>query len=139
MATLKKREGHWQIVTTDGLKICTKCKEFKELEEFHKNHTRSSGRESQCKVCIQRPSSRKRKLTQRYNITEVEYDSLLLKQENKCKICHIYLNRPHLDHDHTSKRIRGILCQSCNIGLGCFKDNLQSLRDAIKYLESVVE
>ncbi len=39
------------------------------------------------------------------------------------------------DHDHLTGMIRGQLCNQCNIGLGCFKDNIEVLSNAIKYLK----
>ena len=44
-------------------------------------------------------------------------------------------NNPHIDHNHKTNKIRGILCGNCNMGLGHFKDNLDVLKNAIKYLE----
>lgn len=64
-------------------------------------------------------------------------DSLLIAQDNSCAICLVpFTNRSfHADHDHRAGRPRGLLCQSCNHGLGRFKDSLQFLLNAISYLE----
>ena len=40
-----------------------------------------------------------------------------------------------LDHDHTTGFVRGILCRACNCGLGFFRDNLERMKAAVKYLE----
>ena len=40
-----------------------------------------------------------------------------------------------MDHCHKTKKIRGLLCHTCNSGLGMFKDNIEYLKNAIKYLE----
>ena len=53
-----------------------------------------------------------------------------------CDLCgtHISGARKHVDHCHSTNTYRGILCASCNRGLGCFKDNPTLLCRAIKYL-----
>lgn len=83
-----------------------------------------------------RKSERRRKL-KTYGITEDEYISLLLSQKNLCAIC----KQPnqtkrdwHIDHCHTTGKVRGILCHYCNTGLGQFKDNKGYLLNAIEYL-----
>ena len=53
----------------------------------------------------------------------------------KCMICGAD-DRLCIDHDHSTKAVRGILCLSCNLGLGSFKDDPEKLKMAIKYLES---
>jgi hypothetical protein len=70
-----------------------------------------------------------------YGISRAEFEDLLLSQEGKCKICQRKMNRPHTDHDHISGRVRGLLCSTCNSGLGCFGDIPEFLRRAADYLE----
>jgi hypothetical protein len=74
----------------------------------------------------------------KYGITSKQYIALLDKQKSCCAICGI--NQANLkqalaiDHCHVTARIRGLLCQNCNKGLGNFKDNPLALKKAIKYL-----
>lgn len=73
----------------------------------------------------------------RYGLTPEQVDEMAAKG---CSICgttgwtgrHA---RPHVDHDHVTGKVRGILCNECNIGLGKFKDDPALLRAAIRYLE----
>jgi hypothetical protein len=73
-----------------------------------------------------------------YGITVTDYKNMLIEQDYKCKICGVHqddLKRQlHIDHCHTNKNVRGLLCQSCNSGLGFFKDNIETMNKAIKYL-----
>lgn len=65
-----------------------------------------------------------------------------LEEQGGCAICHVEPsgNDPkrfwHLDHDHATDEIRGVLCGSCNRGLGGFKDSSDILRQAADYLDS---
>lgn len=40
----------------------------------------------------------------------------------------------HIDHDHRTGKVRGILCQACNLGLGKFRDDPALIKSAIRYL-----
>ena len=75
-------------------------------------------------------------LKNRYGIVEFDYDVLVAAQDNKCAICGTGpgKKRLDLDHCHTTKRIRGLLCNNCNRGLGHFKDNPTLLVKAVEYL-----
>lgn len=76
-------------------------------------------------------------LRTRYGITVEEYDHLFAIQGGVCAICKKPCpsgKRLAVDHDHLTKRIRGLLCRSCNLGLGHF--SIETMRGAIKYLES---
>lgn len=63
------------------------------------------------------------------------------EQDGRCAICNvpIEIKSAHLDHDHITGRIRGMLCRDCNWGLGNFKDSIESLRRAIQYLENYLD
>ena len=80
---------------------------------------------------------RERKLQQNYGISAAEFDALLAAQGGRCAICG---TDPaggkvwHVDHDHESGAVRGILCLGCNVGVGHFKDDPTLLRAAAHYL-----
>src|SRR3990167_8772534 len=58
----------------------------------------------------------------RYGLSDDQYKALLEKQEGQCAICKKIMNPPHVDHCHKSKRVRGLLCDTCNRGIGYLKD-----------------
>lgn len=78
-------------------------------------------------------------LLRQYNMTEEDFNVMLQNQEGVCAICKEkelskrckYL---HVDHDHNSKKVRGLLCSNCNRGLGLFKDSAELLEKASQYL-----
>lgn len=85
-----------------------------------------------------RKSERKRRLI-RYGLTEDSYNTLFLEQDCKCAICRAdtpgNIKGWHIDHCHTSKKVRGVLCHHCNLMLGNAKDNMDTLYMGILYLE----
>lgn len=76
----------------------------------------------------------------RYGITLKEYNKLLISQNNVCAICkngETLKGRTNLsvDHCHNSSKVRGLLCDSCNKGLGFFEDSPELLNNALDYLK----
>ena len=76
-----------------------------------------------------------------YGITAQEYDARIAAQNGKCEVCK---NKPngngaksklHLDHCHTTQKIRGMICGNCNAALGMAKDDLVILRALVAYME----
>lgn len=78
--------------------------------------------------------NKNKKLKQRYGITLEEYDIMFKNQNGKCIICND-TNDLCVDHNHTTFKIRSLICRRCNIGLGAFKDNMILLEKAIEYLK----
>jgi hypothetical protein len=74
----------------------------------------------------------------KYGITHNDYDDMYLNQDSKCACCGDEIKRidkhTHIDHCHTTGKVRGILCKPCNIGIGEFKDSVDRLQKAIDYL-----
>ncbi len=71
-----------------------------------------------------------------YGISEDDYKNLFEAIEGKCEICHKPSHKLlHVDHDHNTGKVRGLLCHQCNIGLGCFQDNGEYLENARVYLK----
>jgi hypothetical protein len=74
-----------------------------------------------------------------YGLSADEVDAMLEAQGGGCAICGVLpdtLGRLHLDHDHVSGEIRGLLCQSCNQAIGHLRDDPGLLRRAADYLET---
>lgn len=77
-------------------------------------------------------------LRSNYGITLEDYNDMLERQESLCKICQSDFSEfdksPHVDHDHSTGKVRAILCHHCNLLLGHAKDNPAILQAAIDYL-----
>ena len=123
-----------------GLKRCSTCKKEKPLSCFHGSHENSniSGR---CQDCISAGF-----LKYRYGISVEQFNLIREKQDSRCAICKTELEikkdstfrskKAAVDHCHVTGKIRGLLCSSCNKGLGLFYDNEALLASAIEYLEA---
>ena len=125
-------------------RTCTACKKtmpitsFK-MEKCPKSHNNISVRH-QCKKCTE---FRKYKafIKKTYGITWEDYEEMFDNQNGCCAICKSKVSssrttRLFVDHCHNTTRVRGLLCSSCNHGLGLFKDSPTLLKRAISYLSS---
>ena len=81
-------------------------------------------------------------LRREYGITMEQFYELKRKQDGVCAICgrvapgtHENNKELHVDHDHRTGHIRGLLCHTCNKGLGLLGDTLEQLKKALTYLE----
>jgi len=93
-----------------------------------------------CVECVARKENREAVRFDNRNITKYSYELIISSQGGMCAICESVLEEGKnqaIDHDHKTNEIRGVLCKHCNMGLGNFKDNPNSLRAAANYLETV--
>lgn len=75
-------------------------------------------------------------LRAQYGISAERYDELLSEQAGVCAICSTPPEEKplHVDHDHSTSAVRGLLCGACNRALGLFKDRPETLLTAAAYL-----
>jgi hypothetical protein len=129
-------------------KICTKCKQEKSKDKvsFPPHNKKLDGLDSWCRQCRASYRSEINRGKFRGQLTDDEVKKL--KKQDKCDICggNEYSgsrNNKHIgviyslvmDHNHETGKFRDMLCNHCNRGLGHFKDNIESLEKAIKYLK----
>ena len=81
-------------------------------------------------------------LRRQYGIDLEQFARMYEQQGHACAVCFVHLPLdgskelvPHVDHCHTTGKVRGLLCHSCNIGVGMLKDDPARLRQAANYLE----
>lgn len=72
-----------------------------------------------------------------YGLTEKDYLQLFFNQQGKCLICD-QERKLQVDHCHETNKVRGLLCMSCNVGLGMLGDNEEGLQKAIKYVRGEI-
>lgn len=144
------------------MKLCSACKLDRPLDAFSRNKNCATGLASRCKDCqnaygklwreknpqrvqwlnkqrhiTKKDAIRRQKLLTLYGTDGSE---IAAQQQGLCAVCQSELSalpqrHRHIDHDHTTGKVRGVLCHWCNLGLGKFKDNPALLRAAALYLE----
>ena len=84
--------------------------------------------------------------SKKYGMEPGEFDVYWIAQRGQCWICERSMRKPlkqrgqpldvvAIDHDHSTGRMRGLLCNACNKGIGLLRDDVRILKNAIKYLE----
>lgn len=132
------------------MKICIECKVEKPVSDFFRDKENKTGYKNQCKVCKytrRNKIGRKETKTQRrkwmlksvYGITAQQFESMVIEQNNKCKLCGASAETGayktlYVDHNHVTGKIRSLLCGYCNTGLGMFKESPELLIKASQYV-----
>ena len=145
-----------QKVIDTGMKKCSGCKKHLPVSFFAKDISRYDALNHLCKECVSiarkkyRASDNGFEVTKRGNliknfkITLEEYNQILENQNGVCAICgreetmeysNGRIKQLAVDHDHKTGKVRGLLCNSCNRGLGLFMDSSLYLKNAINYFD----
>ncbi|MGY1858515.1 endonuclease VII domain-containing protein [Modestobacter sp. SYSU DS0290] len=124
------RDHSW---VPEGSRWCPGCRQAVTHEQFSRNSRQRSGFGSRCLRCHRR-SSNDAYWTRRYGLTRADVAALRAGQADACAICGAAAPE-HLDHDHQTGRVRALLCQRCNQGLGLLQDDPSVLRAAADYVE----
>lgn len=118
------------LFVPEGHKWCPDCNDVKPLREFPTNRSASSGYMTSCKPCHNARTrasleanggARNYHLRRRYGITVEHYNKMFAEQDGLCAICQ-EAPAEHVDHDHKTGKVRGLLCFNCNGALGQFRD-----------------
>jgi len=147
-------------------KICTKCLTEQDISNFPKHKKYRGGHSTWCRKCLsvqstnwaknnrekariieqktraKHPFTRvNAKFKARYGITLAEYEKMSIRQQDKCLICdkHKSANKNgklFVDHCHSTMKVRGLLCDDCNKGIGLFRDDPSLMLKAMEYLKS---
>jgi hypothetical protein len=129
---------------------CRKCGRGVPEVSFYPTHRPGCGLRSCCSSCgkaanqaynrteAAKRSSRDGRLRTRFGVSVEDYEAMLLLQGALCAIC----RRPEpdgrrlsVDHCHKTGKVRGLLCFSCNTGLGKLGDDVGRLLACVRYLE----
>jgi hypothetical protein len=132
-----------------AVRRATDAEFVKRCKEYHKEYINDPENKKKANERIKkwreanrehiRARDRNNGLKWKYGIGSEEFNRMFQEQGSVCAICGTEQpdgKRPFMvDHDHTTGKVRGILCNNCNMGLGWFKDKEEYLTKAIEYLK----
>lgn len=115
---------HWNAGYAFECKKCfsNRWKEFRKTIEG-KRHTRN------------------KRLKNKYGITINDYEQMLKDQNNSCLICKDEFSdtiKPDVDHHHSTRKVRGILCHTCNLALGYLREDEDIIWNMLEYLKKTM-
>jgi hypothetical protein len=129
-------------------KCCKNCGVTKLLHQFQKDSSKKDGLRPECKRCtstrrkllLSKETIRQRNLEKNFGKGVLDtYSKLFEDQKGVCAICSSPENGRYkhlsIDHNHETGKIRGLLCNNCNRGIGLLRDNAELLRKAAMYVE----
>lgn len=125
-----------------GQKWCPACNTAKTVSSFPSNRSTRDGLATYCKPCHNAigkaakdrlyGSTRDYHLRHRYGLTSADVDAMIEAQGGTCATCD---GKPeHVDHDHATGKVRGVLCFNCNQALGNVRDDVATLHRLGRYL-----
>lgn len=117
-----------------SVKDCRGCQQTKPLSEFWVTSTSKDGRAAKCVPC-----SMELKRMRFYQMTPVKFAEMWKGQSGRCRICTDPMEEYGkggcvVDHDHSTGKVRALLCSPCNLAIGQLKDSPERADQAAKYL-----
>lgn len=107
------------------MRVCRKCGKEKMIEDFHPH---ISGKRYECKECLNF-----RQQLNTYKLSKEDYFEMLNGQKEVCALCK-ERKKLCIDHNHTTGKVRGLLCYKCNLLIANLETNKHLLQEANIYL-----
>jgi hypothetical protein len=148
-------------LTGPNFKRCPGCDAKKSPSEFNRDRSKPDGLNAYCKLCHRAKArrwheanrerrcarmrayhhstydyerTRDRTLRYRYGIGQEDYDRMYAQQKGRCALCNVKRKKLHVDHEHESGKVRGLLCNACNSALNYIAHRPEWAPLAIEYL-----
>ncbi len=130
------RTNKYRKKNPDKLKIIKKREREKNWERCRKEQKYWREMNSEYLKNNRPKYSRYKQMEWNYGISKEEFLALYIRQNKSCAICKKFFskNKLHIDHNHKTNKVRGLLCMHCNFGIGHFKEDNSLLIGAIQYL-----
>jgi Recombination endonuclease VII len=115
---------------------CKECLREQQRKKYHSLTLEEQRKLRKNNSCNNPDYRKKYKLKNYYGLTTEEFSSMVLEQNNKCKICECEMKSTQIDHNHSTGKVRGLLCRNCNTSLGLLKENTKVLYNMISYINN---
>lgn len=126
-------------------KKCNSCGKVQPTTHFRRRRSRDSryansaaGWASECKFC-NKSRMRTYTLQRKFGLSLMDVATLVARQDNLCAICRLPPpegKQLFVDHNHSTGKVRALLCHGCNSGLGMFQEDPERLLNAVEYLKA---
>ncbi|WP_428993485.1 endonuclease VII domain-containing protein [Rhodanobacter glycinis] len=151
---------NWKLKTmSEATKMCTSCKKDLPVTEFYPHKRAKSGLQPNCRTCARawhkaRPDYVRAKNAaykaanptyfrdwqriNKYGVTPEDASAMRASQNGKCPGClrELSEHKECVDHCHTTGKVRGLLCDDCNVSLGRLRDSAETLRRLANHIEA---
>jgi hypothetical protein len=127
--------GNGYVRTVNTYKsLCKECYRKREREKYHKLDEGKKEQRRKNNSCNNFEYRKAYKLRTKYGLTTEDFSAMIKEQNNKCKICDHEMEIPQVDHNHSTGKVRSLLCLNCNTSLGLLKENKKILYNMISYI-----
>ena len=119
---------------------CKNCVREYQLELYHKLPVEKKRERKEKSVqALGKDYSKKYRLNRHYNITLDEYNKMYEQQDGKCYICEKEISgrEVKVDHNHSTGKVRKLLCHNCNTSLGLLNEDVKIFEKCIEYLKTI--
>lgn len=123
---------------SNGRLMCKQCKSDY-YSTYYKTNKNIRQEKNRIWANNNKMSQKENAVKRKYNLSMDDYNKLLQLQNYSCAICKT--DKPggrgifHIDHNHKTGKVRGLLCHGCNTGIGLLKESIDVLQNAITYLK----
>jgi len=119
---------------------CKNCVREYQLELYHKLPVEKKRERKEKSVrALGKDYSKKYRLNRHYNITLDEYNKMYEEQDGECYICEKKISgrEVKVDHNHSTGKVRKLLCHNCNTSLGLLNEDVKIFEKCIEYLKTI--
>ena len=116
---------------------CKVCVRKRQVEKYNNLTDEQKKQRREGNPCNTFEYRQQYNLRTRFGLTTEAFSAMIVEQNSTCKICGVGFEekvKPQIDHNHETGKVRGLLCRNCNTSLGLLKENTETLRSMINYL-----